>query len=352
MSAQHLGYPLVAAIAAASMLGLSAARLHAQQRAANPHGALTIECATCHASEGWTPARVSKAFQHPQRPLPLVSAHARAGCRSCHKSLAFSSTPTTCASCHSDVHRGELGVQCERCHTPRSFIDRARMQQSHQTTRLPLTGAHAVADCESCHVPARQGQMTFVGKPTECIACHATQYAAAKDPDHVASGFPRDCGACHAPTVWDRARFDHAGTRFPLTGAHRTLTCDACHADKVFKGKIATCVGCHQADYVAAADPPHVPTLFPTTCETCHSTARWQGATFDHDARYFPIYSGAHRGRWTSCSTCHTSYTTFTVFTCLTCHEQPKMDDKHKEISGYRYESTTCYGCHKNGKSP
>ena len=44
---------------------------------------------------------------------------------------------------------------------------------------------------------------------------------------------------------------------------------------------------------------------FSTDCLLCHNMVTWLGATFDHDSEYFPIYSGAHRGRWSSCATCH-----------------------------------------------
>ena len=96
----------------------------------------------------------------------------------------------------------------------------------------------------------------------------------------------------------------------------------------------------------------HAGTGFPTTCATCHSTATWSGASFNHDQQFFPINSGAHRGTWTSCQTCHTDPNNFGVFTCLVCHEhnQSDMDRKHREVSGYAYASPLCYSCHPNGR--
>ena len=38
----------------------------------------------------------------------------------------------------------------------------------------------------------------------------------------------------------------------------------------------------------------HIPSA--DTCDTCHSTTAWRPASFDHDGRYFPIYSGKHLG--------------------------------------------------------
>jgi hypothetical protein len=114
-----------------------------------------------------------------------------------------------------------------------------------------------------------------------------------------------------------------------------------------------TCVSCHQTAYDAATDPNHRTARFPTDCTACHTTAGWAGARFDHDTQWFPIYSGNHAGRWSSCATCHTTSSNYAVFTCLTCHEhnQTSMDEKHRGRTGYRYDSQACYTCHPRGRS-
>jgi hypothetical protein len=120
----------------------------------------------------------------------------------------------------------------------------------------------------------------------------------------------------------------------------------------VFSGKSTTCVSCHQADYDATTEPSHRTAQFGTSCETCHSTAGWRGASFNHDAAFFPIYSGPHRGEWNNCSTCHTSAASYKQFTCLSCHEHNKteMDAKHRERNGYVYASPNCLSCHPRGR--
>jgi hypothetical protein len=77
----------------------------------------------------------------------------------------------------------------------------------------------------------------------------------------------------------------------------------------------------------------------------------WDGARYAaHDAAYFPIYSGAHAGRWSGrCSTCHTNPASYPTFTCLTCHQKPDMDAKHAGRTGYSYDSNACYRCHPRG---
>ena len=327
------------------------ARAVAQTATPNPHGPLFQDCATCHRGDRWTPVHISASYKHSTR-FPLVGAHAATTCRSCHLKLDFTGTDARCASCHRDPHLGELGSDCARCHNTASFIDRTAMLRAHQLTRFPLAGAHRMADCESCHVPASQGQRRFAGRSTECASCHQRQLLAAKSPDHVAAGFSTNCGSCHSPTYWNRAAYDHSASGFPLTGAHRAATCSACHTTGVYRGIPATCVSCHLTDYQATTNPNHATAQFPTDCASCHTPARWQGATFNHDALYFPIYSGKHRGTWSSCATCHTNASDFKVFSCTSCHTATETNGHHSGVSGYTYDSRACYSCHRDGRKP
>jgi hypothetical protein len=326
----------------------------AQEPTVSPHGTLQGECRDCHSPEGWRPARVGRDFDHAKwsRGFALEGGHLTASCSACHASLDFSGAPTDCASCHTDVHQGELGSDCARCHTPRSFVDRAGMTRLHQSTRFPLTGAHRVTDCDLCHTPSPQGQLTFVNRGSECQDCHLSRFLATTDPPHESSGFPRDCAQCHAITVWSAARYNHNDTDFPLTGRHRSIACASCHVNGGYQGAPTTCVGCHQQDYDATTDPAHVISGFSTDCASCHNTSGWTGANFNHDGNFFPIYSGTHRNKWTSCASCHPNSASFAEFTCTTCHEhsQSLMDPKHSERSGYRYDSQACYSCHRNGQ--
>lgn len=403
------------------VLLLLPAALPAQERTRSPHGELSVTCSACHKSESWTAVTISAAFRHDRTGMPLTGAHASANCRGCHESLDFQGTTTVCASCHRDTHLGELGADCSQCHSTRSFLDPAVMRRAHQLTRFPLAGAHLTTDCNACHTAAPQGQLQFVSRATDCQSCHLADYQRAQNPDHVNGGFPTDCAQCHAVTLWSRARFNHdlagfaltgahratacnqchlngrfSGTPttcvgchqtdydgtsnpnhllaqfptdcvschsttswsgaafnhslsgFPLTGAHKTTPCDQCHTNNRYTGTPTTCVACHQQDYDQTTNPGHQTAGFPTDCASCHTTAQWEGATFDHDARFFRIYSGKHRNQWASCATCHTTANDFVQFSCLTCHEHNKtqMDDTHRGKSGYQYLSTECLRCH------
>ena len=320
----------------------------------NPHGSFKEECALCHDAKGWKPARISPKFDHSKFGFPLTGAHAAAECRTCHETLEFKQSKTLCISCHEDPHRGEMGADCARCHGARSFVDRGPMVRAHQLTRFPLTGSHAALDCESCHPPAAQGQMQFVGTRAECESCHMRDYDATRNPDHRAGGFPTDCSLCHRPISWNGASFDHNKTAFPLTGAHRTVACAQCHGDGVYQGKSTACVSCHLGDYNATNNPAHAGAGFTTQCASCHTTAAWQPANFDHDTSFFPIYSGTHNGRWSACSDCHTSASNYLVFTCLSCHphdSQTQTDSNHSGVHNYQYNSQACYSCHPRGRA-
>ncbi|MEO6209470.1 MAG: hypothetical protein ABIQ10_05010 [Gemmatimonadaceae bacterium] len=309
----------------------------------NPHGKLKEECATCHRSDAWTPAKISPRFVHAPGRFPLEGAHASVTCRSCHTSLDFKGVNAKCAGCHEDIHRGELGVECARCHTPRSFLDRTVMQRAHQATRFPLTGAHVTADCSSCHTPAAQGQLSFVNRQTECVSCHLPAYNATTSPAHAASGFPQQCEVCHTTVAWNRAKFDHRATAFPLTGAHVPLACSACHGDGVYRGKSTLCVSCHTKDYSGTTDPPHASAGFPTTCESCHTTTTWVGAAFDHNATLFPL-TGAHKPL--ACNSCHGDGVYKGKSTlCLSCHTKDYngTTDPPHVAAGF---PTTCATCH------
>jgi len=408
-----------------ALLLAMAAPVMAQTSTASPHGALKVDCATCHLAESWKPVRIGRGFDHSKWGFELDGAHATASCRACHASLDFAGAKSECASCHADVHRSELGSDCGRCHNTRSFLDRAQMARGHQQTRFPLAGTHRTADCEACHLPAAQGNMQYVGLSTDCVSCHQPDYAAARNPDHVAGGLPQNCEQCHSTSLWNRG-FNHDGTAFPLTGAHRATPCTQCHLNAQYTGTPTLCVGCHQDVYDASTTPPHsqvgfntdcaschrttawdtgfdhnltafpltgmhkttacaqchvsnvfrgLPHLcvdchqtdfdnttnpghaaasFPTTCEGCHTTSAWQPATFDHDSRWFPVYSGRHRGQWSSCADCHLSPSDFTQFTCLSCHphdNKTETDGHHSGVRNYQYVSRECLRCHPRGRA-
>jgi DnaJ-class molecular chaperone len=316
-----------------------------------PHGAAAFAtaCATCHTTATWQGAT----FNHGATQFPLVGAHLSASCAACHGDGVYRGKPTTCVSCHradydqtsTPAHAAAgYSTDCTTCHTGTVTWQGAVFD--HNTTQFPLTGAHLAVACSSCHADG-----VFKGKPTTCESCHLPQYTTTSTPPHAAAGFSTSCTTCHSSTTWLTSSWSHAATGWSLTGVHAATACASCHGDGVYHGKSTTCSSCHLNDYNATVNPNHRAATFPTACESCHTTTTWLGATFDHDGSYFPIYSGSHKGRWTTCTDCHTTSSNYTVFSCLTCHLQPTTDSHHRGTSGYHYQSSACYSCHPRGRA-
>ncbi|HEY5174056.1 MAG TPA: hypothetical protein VII95_00645 [Terriglobales bacterium] len=304
-------------------------------------------CAVCHSTNGWIPA----VFDHSKTKFPLTGVHATVACTACHINGRYAGTPTDCASCHiSDYNKttnpnhkaAGFPTDCSICHStsgwsPASF--------DHSKTKFPLTGKHATLPCVACHVNGN-----YTNLQTTCVSCHLNDYNGTTDPNHKAAGFPTDCQVCHSTSSWQGAQFDHNKTGFPLTGAHINVPCVKCHINGVYKGTPTDCYSCHKADYLGTNNPNHVAAHFPTTCATCHTTATWLGAVFNHT--WFPIYSGTHAGRWMTCGDCHINSADYSAFSCITCHEHSKQntDPHHTDVRGYVYNATSCYSCHATGQ--
>ena len=333
-------------IAALAQSPVPASPIPGASAVANPHGDLRVACEVCHTAESWNVLRAAGGFDHATTGFPLAGGHRSASCGSCHKSLEFARVATSCADCHRDVHDGKNGFRCQDCHTGDHWAARSDAVRLHAASGFTLRGAHALVECSRCHAGEAGTHVAAVSR--ECIACHTADYAAASNPNHAAAGYSTSCSDCHdaGGITWSGAGFDHASTGFRLTGAHRAQACTTCHGGGTYTGLSRDCFACHQTDYDATRNPEHRAAGFGTACASCHSTTTWSGATFDHDGRYFRIYSGKHQGKWSSCTQCHTNQADYRVFNCLSCHGQTETDDKHREVTGYRYESNACYSCH------
>ena len=350
-------------VVALALTGLAAPAAPAQQ-VEYPHGDTSepLNCTLCHTQEGWSPTRQPIEFDHDSETgFPRTGRHAELTCTNCHLGLKFAEPKISsagCSDCHVDVHLGNLSSECTACHNTTSFNDVPGVGL-HARTSLPLTGSHLQVSCETCHSDDTGGAYTTLDP--DCYSCHSVDYETASL-DHVANGFSTDCESCHNTLAFGAGiAFDHVTVSggFRLLGVHARIACESCHVipgfDTLFPGVTSDqdCVGCHQDDY-DTADPDHVGAGFPTTCSTCHNTERWDDAIYtEHDALYFPIFSGRHAGEWPSCSTCHEVPSDYGVFTCLSCHDhsQTLMDEKHKEEPGYVYDSVECLDCHPNGRA-
>ena len=272
-------------------------------------------------------------------PGALSSPHAKfeQTCNSCHLAFDRSSQNKLCLDCHKPVAAdisGRKGFhgrdakassgECRTCHTDHKGRTFAIVKEpgqgfDHNETDYPLRDKHAKLACGACHAAGKP----FRAAPVACAGCHLKN-------DVHKGALGKDCAACHDEKGWKAERFDHAKTKFPLTGAHIKATCQSCHADKTFAGSPIPCASCH------AKNDVHKGSLGPK-CADCHTTSNWQEpARFDHAKTGFPLL-GAHAKA--DCSDCHQGgrYKEAKP-ACVSCHLK---DDAHKGGFG-----VACADCH------
>ena len=310
--------------------------------------ALGSQCEACHRPTAWTAVRWNHGTM---TGMPLNAAHRTVPCESCHKSAQFTNLTTSCIQCHREDYErttapnhlaAGFSTTCDGCHRPSdaSF----RQARFDHNASFALVGAHATETCAACHANGR-----YKGTPRDCLGCHQDDYQRAANPNHAASGFSTACDSCHRATdsSWRGASLNHSQF-FPLLGRHSMTACSSCHVNGRYQGTPRECALCHRTQYDRTTSPNHVAAGFPVTCENCHrgSDTAWTQGRFTHS--WFPITSGKHAGN--PCAACHQNASNYREFTCLTCHGRTKMDDTHRGRAGYRYESTTCYSCHPNGR--
>ena len=256
-------------------------------------------------------------------------------CTQCHQLGNRGSDDDKCLACHiplqEQLGRGE-GLHatydepsCASCHKEHFGVDFDvlhfdHLAFEHPTTGFDLVGAHASLRCQTCHTaslvhdPAlaafqiehNTSGETFLGLGTECLDCHN-----ADDP-HDGQFADRACTSCHDQEAWTPVPgFDHADTRFPLTGRHGSVTCEQCHLPstnsaggtsvRYSDAEFSSCLSCHD-DYHGGS--------MGDDCTQCHSTSSWTGIAasfeggFDHETTGFSLL-GAHGSA--ACTDCHGS---------------------------------------------
>ena len=179
------------------------------------------------------------------------------------------------------------------------------------------------------------------------MAAIRPQYNAARNPNHIASGFSTACETCHRPTdpSWGSGGGFNHNSVFALVGVHATQACTTCHVNNVFKGTSRTCVGCHQAQYNATRNPNHVSAGFSTACETCHrpTDPTWGSGGFNHNTVFALV--GVHATQ--ACTTCHVNGVyKGTSRTCVGCHQANYNATRNPNHVSAGFP-TTCESCHR-----
>jgi hypothetical protein len=370
---------------------------------ADPHrGRLTGTCSGCHVTSSFR--TIDRAgFDHDRTRYPLRGGHVSVACASCDAGGPDDTVRpafATCAACHRDPHRGQATlagktVDCAACHRLEAFTPATYTLAQHQLTSFPLLGRHTRVACSACHTTrpapadaasARRGAAAVAGSPAHeivirppsrtCTDCHVDAHG-----EQLAGRGDRGaCNNCHSLEGWRPSTFGaatHASLRLPLDGAHATVPCTACHAEKrpglrplppgaaagsarvALRPPETTCGQCHADPHVwSSARTP------PAPCTTCHTTQSFRRTTMDvaaHASTRYPL-EGSHRA--VPCVACHSllenrartpstlvadadrvrklDFTT-PATSCATCHRNPHGAELTRAGNG------TCDRCHTLG---
>lgn len=275
-------------------------------------------------------------------------------CTACHTEIAFQREAALglhgapaiddCAGCHPD----HAGLEFELI----DWGEGGRAAFDHRRTGWPLLGKHAQTRCRDCHKVAYQSgrvadlikradrDLSWLGLERMCGGCHSDPHGGRLD---------ADCAACHDSDGWSPApRFEHAATRFPLSGRHMELDCRRCHRSTAQPSETATldlqfgplthdaCSDCH--------DDPHAGRLGPA-CESCHTTQGFevpQPEGFDHSRTRYPL-EGRHASL--ACASCHDPQRAWgkrpAFGRCENCHA-----DSHRGTATLQGRAADCASCH------
>ena len=321
---------------------LIGATLVSQKGSKNPHGQMKWDCQSCHTPDSWTTLKKPLSFDHGQTGFALVGAHKAASCIGCHKDLVFANVEKACAKCHNDAHGGQLGVNCQNCHSSENWQSHRDEFELHAQKGFPLTGVHAMADCEACHQSQKREE--FASTPTECQGCHNEDFTNTQNPNHIRAGFSINCESCHhtGALTWKGVNYQHPAS-FPLVGGHARLECVNCHAN-TYSGTDKTCYACHEQSFAGTTDPDHAKGNFSHDCETCHSITAWKPAQFDHNLTRF-VLTGAHAK--VTCLDCHSKGYTGTPTACYDCHQDKYASTKDPDHTRGNFDHD-CTACHSN----
>jgi hypothetical protein len=247
--------------------------------------------------------------------------------------------------------------------------DKFDREFNHRTSGYPLTGVHAMAACETCHVGG-----VFLGTPRVCDGCHAVGkriVATPKSAKHIVTDAP--CDSCHFNTsTFFGARYNH-GTAVPgqCTNCHNGrivegtprnhpvssaagTSCDSCHRSSSWipaswnhRDTSSDCSVCHQAagpgrSYNVASHLPMSmpPATFTGNCMACHTN-------------YYTFLSAFynHSGAGSSCQNCHGSGGSplgGTTYTGVRAAGTAGAQSVHAAIGSAPFGAATCQSCHKS----
>lgn len=331
------------------------------------------KCSTCHNQDKWAITN----FNHQVTGYPLKGKHFETQCSDCHtqkakqnvltknQSFRFTGLRKDCLSCHQDYHVfkgfknkhfGNLN-NCQSCHDESKWSITKNFSHN-QHTRYNIDGEHLKLNCLECHVKkdksnrilASQYKWPHLTQDT-CLTCHKSPHRNQFSPALL----KKACTDCHVTSGWydmkDGKKFDHSKTRFPITGAHASISCTDCHGPQgkqTFKFKsvdLKFCIDCHQNIHKNQFSK----SINTNSCSTCHTTQNFkERLKFDHSSTRYPL-EGAHSQL--KCSECHVPSKTQVLLTTPNIKSGPGKTKQSQNfiLSQFQFphvSKTDCLSCH------
>ena len=278
-------------------------------------------------------------------------------CATCHTDPNNRSV-YDCLACHEQVsvdvvHQGMpsysyISSVCFSCHATGAKED----YLEHDGSFFPIySGNHngVWVACATCHTDPNNRSVY------DCLACHEQAPI-----DLVHQGMPSysytsaDCFGCH-PSGAQQDYLEHDGSFFPIyTGYHSGVwvDCASCHTDPNSR-TVFDCLSCHEQSTVDVTHAAIAGYQYESnSCYACHPDGE-AGPFLEHDALYFPIYSGTHNTNWASCNTCHLNLANPADFSCVDAchrHNETRATAEHFLVPEFTWVSSECYRCHPTGE--
>jgi hypothetical protein len=236
---------------------------------------------------------------------------------------------------------GDWQEDCNLCHRDEQWLPIQPTKEFSHAKRFPLEGAHRTASCRACHKTLEFDKNR--GR-SGCVNCHQ---------DIHRGEFGLDCSRCHTPRSFiDRANMvrSHRTSRFPLTGAHVTADCEACHRPQPqgamsYLSLPTECADCHfnPSFTTATQRPPASRHPDATDCEACHRTTGFDTTSFNHAGTGFAL-TGHHTSL--SCTDCHGApFNPNLNPACYSCHrsDYEAQKDPNHVVAGFDHDCTLCH---------
>ena len=132
------------------------------------------------AADGWSAPGVLSGFDHQSTGFPLLGAHARASCGSCHGDGRFLGVPR----------------ECDQCHRDGGWV---------QGTAQPTHHIAALGRCNDCHRESAWSPVLWVDHDLvlgTCSSCHNNARVSGQPAGHIVT--PLECDSCHNVRRWSR----------------------------------------------------------------------------------------------------------------------------------------------------